>query len=271
MSQRSFVVTASLFALLGACSMGETSSAPATSSPARSVALTVYGAASLKDVLAEVGIAYQAIVPGSMLTIATDSSSTLRTQIEEGAPADVFLSADERNPQALVDAGLADGAAVAIATNLLTIIVPSDNPAGIATPADLAVPEVKVIAAGDEVPVTTYARQVIANLAADPTYPTCFAEAYAANVVSKEDNVKAVVAKIELGEGDAAIVYATDALAASGVATVEIPATMNVAATYAGVVVLSSPRLAEAHAFLDWLAGPAGVATLAGFGFLPPS
>ena len=81
--------------------------------------------------------------------------------------------------------------------------MPTDNPAGIKTPADLARPGVKVIAAGDEVPITKYATQLVANLAKEPGYPADFAAAYAANIVSKEDNVKAVVAKIELGEGDA--------------------------------------------------------------------
>lgn len=270
MSRRRLLATLLLIPLLGACSTSAAATA-ATIGPGKPVQLTVYGAASLKDVLAAVEVAYQAVVPGSTLTIAIDSSSTLRTQIEEGAPADVFLSADERNPQALVDASLSDGTAVAFARNLLTIIVPTDNPAGIATPADLAAAGVKIIAAGEKVPITTYAGQVIANLARDPTYPTGFAEAYAENVASKEENVKAVVAKIELGEGDAAIVYTTDAIAAAGVATVDIPARANVAATYAGVVVGASHRLAEAHAFLGWLVGPAGQATLAGFGFLPPS
>ncbi len=157
------------------------------------------------------------------------------------------------------------------AGNVLTLIVPSDNPANIETPADLARPSIKVVAAGDEVPITMYAEQVIANLATDPGYPAGFATAYAANVVSKEENVKAVVAKIELGEGDAAIVYATDATAAQGVRTIEIPAAANVPATYAGVVVAASTHPDEAHAFLDWLAGPDGLATLKGFGFLPPS
>ena len=95
----------------------------------------------------------------------------------------------------------------------------------------------KIIAAGDEVPITKYATQVVDNLAREPGYPADFAAAYAANVVSREDNVKAVVAKIELGEGDAAIVYVTDAKASTKVATVDIPAGANVPATYAGVVV----------------------------------
>jgi molybdate transport system substrate-binding protein len=205
------------------------------------------------------------------LTIATDASSTLRTQIEQGAPVDVFLSADQTNPTKLVDGGLADGAAVDFAGNLLTVIVPMANPARIATPADLAKPGVKIIAAGADVPITRYASEAVTNLAGLPGYPAGFASAYDARVVSKEDNVKAVVAKVELGEGDAAIVYVTDAKASNKVTTIEIPAAANVPATYAGVVVKASTHAGAAHAFLTWLRGPDGQAILAAFGFLAPS
>jgi molybdate transport system substrate-binding protein len=264
--RRQRLAGAAVLFLIAACS-----SAPGSSPASPSDPLSIYAAASLKDALAEIKPAYEAAVPGMVLTVATDSSSTLRTQIEEGAPADVFLSADQKNPQALVDAGLADGQAVDFAGNLLTIIVPADNPAGIEAPADLGRPGVKVVAAGDEVPITKYATQVIANLAADPASPADFTGAYARNVVSKEENVKAVVAKIELGEGDAAIVYVTDARVSSDVGTIEIPAAANVEATYAGVVVGTSTHTDAARAFLGWLAGPDGAETLAGFGFQPPS
>ena len=184
---------------------------------AAAVDLTIYGAASLKGALEKAKTAYEAAVPGTTLTISTDASSALATKIEQGAPADVFLSADTKNPQELVDKGLTDGPAVDFAGNKLTVIVPADNPAGITTPADLAKAGVKIIAAGDEVPITKYATQLVDNLAKEPGYPADFAAAYAANIVSKEDNVKAVVAKIELGEGDAGIVYVTDAAASTKV------------------------------------------------------
>ena len=110
-------------------------SAPATAAPA---SLTIYGASSLSAVLAKVKTTYEAANPGTTLTISTDSSSALETQIEQGAPADVFLSADTTNPQKLVDKGLAAGGITKFAGNLLTVIVPTGNPAGIQTPADLA-------------------------------------------------------------------------------------------------------------------------------------
>ena len=203
--------------------------------------------------------------------MSTDASSALETKIEQGAPADVFLSADTTNPKKLVDANLTVGPAVNFAGNKLTVIVPTTNPAKITTPADLAKPAIKVIAAGDAVPITKYANQAVANLAKEPGYPADFEAAYKKNIVSKEDNVKAVVAKLELGEGDGAIVYVTDAKASTKVTIVDIPPSANVLATYAGVVVKPSPNPTDAQAFLTWFAGPDGQAILGSLGFLPPS
>ena len=271
--------------ILASCSTGAPASASSpvgsTSSPGASAsgatasgsiaAVTIYGAASLKGVLAKAKTAYEAANPGTTLTISTDSSSALEAKIEQGAPADVFLSADTTNPKKLIDKGLADGAAVTFASNKLTVIVPTPNPAGIKTPADLARAGVKVIAAGEAVPITKYATQLVANLAREAGYPANFVAAYTANIVSREDNASAVLAKIELGEGDAGIVYVTDARASTKVATVDVPAAANVLATYSGVVIKASGSTATARAFVDWLAGPEGRAILSSFGFLPPS
>ena len=258
-----------LAAALIAASCGGGTTTPAPS--ATGTTLTIYGAASLKGVLDRAKAAYETAHPGTTLTISTDSSATLETQIEQGAPADIFLSADVTNPQELVDKGLAAGAAVSFAGNKLTIIFPIANQAGFAAPVDLARIGLKVIAAGDSVPITKYANQLVLRLAGLPGYPSSFAAGYAVNVVSREDNVKAVVAKIELGEGDAGIVYVTDARASTKVTQVPVPDSVNVPATYAGVVVKASPNATAAGAFLAWLAGPDGQAILGSFGFLPPS
>jgi molybdate transport system substrate-binding protein len=246
--------------LAGACSP---SAAPAPTP------LTIYAAASLRGVVEEAKAAYETANPGVRITLSTDSSSALETQIEQGAPADVFLAADVTNPKKLVDQGLAAGEPVTFARNTLTVIVPIANAARIASPADLARTGIKVVAAGDQVPITTYARQLLDNLAKEPGYPADFVARVAANVVSKEDNVKAVVAKIELGEGDAGIVYVTDAQASTKVATVDVPDAANVPATYAAVVVKASKNADAARTFLSWFAGPDGAAILASFGFLP--
>jgi molybdate transport system substrate-binding protein len=250
---------------------GSGQAAPASSSPAdRSIALTVLAAASLRDVLVEVKRAYASIHPDVTLTVTTDSSATLASQIIQGAPADVFLAADATTPQRVVDAGLADGEALPFASNQLAVIVPTDAEDPIRSPADLARPGLKVIAAGPDVPITRYATMLIDGLARTPGYPPRFAAAYAANVVSREDNVKAVVAKIELGEGDAAIVYATDAAASTKVASIPIPDASQVRTIYAGVVLRGSAALDAARVLMDWIRGPDGQAILARAGFQPP-
>jgi molybdate transport system substrate-binding protein len=259
---RNLAVGLAAIALLAACTARP--AAPTSS-------LTIFAAASLKGALEEAKPAFEASHPGMTLTLSTDSSAVLEAQIEQGAPADVFLSADTSNPKKLVDGGVATGDPVAFAGNELAIIVPADNPADVTTPADLARDGLKVIAAGDAVPITAYATELVDNLAAETGYPSGFAAAYTGNIVSREDNVKAVVAKIELGEGDAAIVYVTDAAASTKVERIDVPDAANVQATYAGIVVRASPNQDAAKAFLDWFAGPDGQAILSSFGFLSPS
>lgn len=275
---RAALVATVLAFMVAACANAGTSMLPSEESSAASLAapsaapaeLTIFAAASLKNMLAEAEAAYEAANPGTDLTISTDSSSALETKIEQGAPADVFLSADTTNPQKLIDGGFASGQATPFAGNKLTVIVPTANPAGIQAPADLAKPGLRIIAAGDEVPITKYARQLVENLAKQPNAPVGFAAAYDANVASKEDNVSAIVSKIKLGEGDAGIVYVTDAAASDEVTPIDVPGAANVRATYAGVVVGESPNHDAAAAFLDWLTGPDGEAVLSSFGFLPP-
>ena len=267
---------------VGACSQTGAPMAPLgnAAAPSRShpsspsafpTELTIAAAASLSKALEKVSIAYESAHPGAGMTVSTDSSATLETQIEQGAPVDVFLSADTTNPKKLVEGGFADGDAVVFAGNKLTIITPKDDPGGLTSPFDLAKAGVRIVAAGDDVPITRYATTLVEHLAAAPGAPAGFAAAYDKNVVSKEDNVSAVRSKIELGEGDAAIVYVTDAAASDKVGTIEIPDALNVPASYAGVVVKASAQHAAAHAFLDWLRGPDGRSILDQFGFLPPA
>jgi len=238
--------------------------------PAPRVPVHVYAAASLKAALAAAQAAYEATHSDTTLTISTDSSAALETKIEQGAPADVFLSADMINPQRLLAGGFASGPVVPFASNVLAVIVPAANPANVRSSADLARTGLKIIAAGDNVPITRYASELVANLAKEGGYPANFAASYAGNVVSKEDNVAAVVAKIELGEGDAAIVYSTDAKSSSKVTTIPVPSPANVPATYGGVVVKASTHHETGATFLAWLASADGQAILATFGFQPP-
>jgi molybdate transport system substrate-binding protein len=241
-------------ALLGALVM----LAAAACTPSATGQLTVYAAASMTNVTGPLATAWAADHPAVGLTFATGSSAALRVQIEQGAPADVFLSADLANAQALVDDGLANGPVDSFAGNSLAVVVPAGNPAGIATPADLARPGVCIIAAGPNVPVTVYAEQAVALLAGLRGYGAEFPGRYEANVCSREDNVAAVVGKVQLGEGDAAIVYATDATAATDLTTIPIPAAANVVAEYGAVVVQASSSAGLAGNFLTWLTGEQG-------------
>lgn len=239
------------------------------SSPAAS-SLTVYAAASLGNAINAATAAYTAADPETKFTVSTGSSTALRTQIEQGAKADLLLSADTKNPQALIDGGLADGTATNFAANQLAIVVPKGDPAGLTSPFDLAKDGVKVVAAGDGVPITAYAKTLITNLASQPGAPSDFATKYAANVISQEEDVMSVLTKVELGEADGAIVYVTDAESSDKVDTIPIPDVAQVSTLYSGVVTKASPSTATAHAFLTWLAGADGQKALARFGFSSP-
>jgi molybdate transport system substrate-binding protein len=249
--------------LLAACAAGSTSGISAPHG------VTVFAAASLRDAMGELATAYQA-AGNPALTVSFDSSAALRTQIEQGAPADVLAAADMDNPQRLAAGGHGIRPVVAFATNRLVIVVPADNPASIGSPEDLARDGVRIVAAGEEVPISRYAHEAVTALSGLSGYPADYAAAVDANVVSREDNVRAVLAKVELGEADAAFVYATDARASDAVQVVEVPDEAQVPATYGAVVVASSPRREAAVEFLDWLTGEAGRATMARHGFGPP-
>ncbi len=257
-----------------ASASGPSSVEPSTPAPTPSpvpIELTVFAAASLRAVLDELVPAYEAATPGTTVALATDSSATLAAQIEQGAPADVFLSADSAWPQRLIERGLVAGEARIFATNRPAIIVPATHPTAVDEPVDLAAAGVRIVAAGDGVPITTYAGELVAQLATLPGYPADFATGYTRNVVSREDNVTAVLTKVGLGEGDAGIVYATDATGSIAIETIELPAQVDVTARYAGAVVGASPHQEGARTFLGWLTGPEAQAILASFGFLPPS
>ena len=236
------------------------------------VGLTIYGAASLRDALTAAANDYEVEATNTSLSVGFDASSAIRVQIEQGAEAvDVFASADLTNPQALVDAGLAIGPVTPFARNRLTIVVPADNPAAIRDPRDLARPGIRVVGAGEAVPISRYVDACLGKLAALPGYQAGYAAAVAANVVSREDNVRAALTKVELGEADAAFVYVTDAAASDAIEEVPIPDAANVEAIYGAVAIGASTHPAEAAAFVAWLAGPRGAGVLRQFGFLGPA
>jgi molybdate transport system substrate-binding protein len=213
---------------------------------------TVYAAASLTEI-------FPAIDPDPTYNFA--GSDELATQIREGAPADVYAAASSRYPQELFDEGLVDEP-VTVASNRLVLIVPPDNPAGIEELADVAEPGVQLVIAAEGVPVGDYTRTVLEDLDLAAALD---------NVVSNEDDVKGVVGKISLGEGDAGFVYATDAaVAGDEVTVVELPEGSQPSIEYQIAVVSSSENADGAQAFIDLVLSDEGRAELEAAGFIVP-
>ena len=185
--------------------------------------LTVFAAASLTDAFTEIGKSFETANPGVTVTFNFAGSQALRTQIEEGASVDVFASASGKEMDALVTGKfVADGVKQIFLNNKLVVILPSDNPARLEALEDIAKPGIKLVLAAEEVPVGNYARQALDLMNA--SFGVDFKDKVLANVVSNEDNVKQVVAKVQLGEADAGIVYTSDVVAATDLKTIEIPA-----------------------------------------------
>ncbi len=230
--------------------------------------ISVFAASSLTEVFKTIAADFQKANPGVTVEFNFAASSALATQIEQAAPADVFASADTANMTKLTDKSLIDGAPVTFAKNLPVIVVPADNKAGIATPKDLSKSGVKLVLAAPEVPIGNYARQIIDKLAATPDYGATYKDAALKNLVSNEQNVRAVLTKIELGEADAGIVYKTDALVSKEkVKTVVIPDATNVIAVYPLGVVKATKNKDAAAAFIKFVAGAQGQAALKAAGF----
>ena len=231
--------------------------------------LIVFAAASLTDAFTEMGAAYEAANPGVTVTFSFAGSPILRTQIEEGAAVDVFASANKKEMDALVSSGMVNAEAPkALLTNDLVVILPAANPAGVAQLADLAKPGLKLVLAAEEVPVGNYARQSLEKMNAQ--FGSGFRERVLSNIVSNEDNVRQVLAKVQLGEADAGIVYRSDAVAAPDLKTIEIPTDMNVIAAYPIAPLLGSTHPEAALNFVKFVLSSSGQAILKKWGFAPP-
>src|SRR5262245_32060627 len=236
-----------------------TTAAPATTVPSVSGDITVFAAASLTAAFTEIGDAFMEANPDANVTFNFAASSELVTQIGEGAPADVFASADQNNMTKLTDAGNNGNEPVVFAHNELAIIVAPDNPKGITGVADLANSDLIVVTCAPEVPCGKYAQQVFDNAGVTVTPK------------SLEENVKAVVSKVTLGEADAGIVYVTDVMAAGDDAEgVEIPAEFNVVAEYPIATTKEAANPDGAQAFIDFVLSDAGQAILQSYGFTSP-
>ncbi len=232
--------------------------------------LTIFAAASLTDAFKEMAAQIEPAHPGAKLTFNFAGSPTLRTQLAQGARADVFASADEPNMSGAEQDGTISGAPRIFARNLLVVVVPANNPAGINTLQYLAKPKLKLVLTHKDVPVGNYARQALEKMSQDSAFGDDFAKRVLANLVSEETNVKQVASKVQLGEADAGIVYSTYVTPAirSTVQVIDIPPAFNVIAKYPIAVVKGTRRETGARAFIEYVLSPAGQAILARHGFL---
>ena len=219
----------------------------------------VFAAASLTDAFGELGEAFMVTNPGTDITFNFAASSALAAQITEGAPADVFASADLSSMAQLTDAGGNATDPVVFTTNRAAIIVGAGNPMDITDIADLANEELIVIACAPDVPCGRYAQQILDNAGV------------AAILKSLEENVRAVVTKVTLGEADAGIVYATDVIGATDRADgIKIPDDVNVVAEYPIAVTNVTRNPEVARAFIDFVLSDTGQEILASYGFESP-
>ena len=226
-------------------------------------ALFVYAASSLTEAFGELETTFEASHPGTDVVVTFAGSQVLRLQIEQGAPADVFASANPEHVRALVDSGLVREGHV-FASNELVVIVPSDNPAGIDSFEEL--PRARRLVLGTpEVPVGRYAREALAR--ADVLVRPGFQASVLESLVSEESNVRLARAKVELGEADAAIVYRTDAAGSDRVRTVLIPDGMSVPAEYLIGVVERDGVSPLADAWIEWVLSAEGRSLLERYGF----
>ena len=255
-----------LMALAG-CSSGGSDSQEKT--------LVVFAAASLVEAFREMSGAFKKDHPEVTIILNFAGSQRLRTQLEHGASADVFASADNVQMDRLMESGLLLDQPVIFTTNRMVVIVPESEatdsrPSPVMILEDMATDGVKLVVALPEVPAGFYARTVIENIGADPASEPKYAERVLANIVSMEPNVRSVAQKVALGEADAGIVYWSDAQV-SGVAArvrvLPIPDQVNVAASYPVARLRNSAEPELAEAFIDLLRSPQGQNILLQHGF----
>ena len=253
------IATLSIIGVSCGSDSAKTAATTTQSKPEVSGGITVFAASSLTAAYAEIANAFMTEFPNAKVTLNFGASSDLVTQINEGAPADVYASADQANMKKLTDAAGNAGDPQTFATNSLEIIVGKGNPKGITGVADLAKPGVIFVTCAPEVPIGKYSAQALATAGVTVT------------PASLEQNVKGIVTKVTLGEADAGIVYKTDVTAAGDKAAgVEISAGINVTATYPLVATKASTNPAGAQAFVEFVLGEQGQKIMASYGFTAP-
>jgi molybdate transport system substrate-binding protein len=217
--------------------------------------LIVFAAASLTDAFREIAQEFEASHPGVKIVYNFAGSQALSTQLSEGAKADVFASANMTEMKKIADAKLTGNDSQIFANNRLVVIVPADNPGKLVEPLDLATPGIKLVVAEPAVPVGGYTVSMLEKMSADPDYGTDFGAAVVKNVVSQENNVKAVVAKVSLGEADAGVAYVSDVTpdVADTVKAIQVPDEFNQIAHYPIAVLTGTVNAELAQEYVEFI------------------
>ena len=234
--------------------------------------LAVFAAASLTGAFSEIGELYEDRTDIEV-SINFDGSQALRTQLENGAYADVFASANNMQMNALKDSWMMNNSSIVnFAGNRISLIIPKHNPGGIRNLTDLARPGVKIVMGTKDVPVGDYALQVIARMGRDPQFGPDYEEQVLANVISQETNVNYVVTKVALGEADAGFAYESDIRQdmTARVDKIDIPDEYNIVARYPVGILLQSKYPAESQEFIDLVLSDDGRRILKRYGFTAP-
>ncbi len=232
--------------------------------------LTVFAAASLTDAFNEFATGLETTNPNLDIGIQTAGSQTLVTQLVEGATADVLAIANTSTMDTATESGVVTGDPVTFTGNRLVLVTPQDNPAGIESINDLASDDILLVIANEWVPAGNYARVAFCAWGASGSAPEGFVDNVAANIASEEEDVRNVLAKVQLGEADAGIVYASDAtaseLAGSPLNVIEFPSTVPTRASYP-IAAVNGGQTDLANAFIAAILSPEGQAILARYGF----
>lgn len=261
-----FAVLLLLVGALSACGNGSTSSSSGTPTATLGppVTLNVFAAASLTNAFNTIGKQYHQLHPNVTVTFNYGGSQALATQITQGAPADVFASANQTQMNVVVKGGEVDASTSKVFVhNLLVVIYPKSNPGNITKLQDLANPGLKIVLADKSVPAGQYALDYLSKASADSSFGSSYQANVTKNVVSYETDVETVVTKVAQGEADAGIVYTTDALAnKSQLGEIAIPANLQTEAAYPIAPIKGSKNAATAQQFIDYIFSSDGQAIL---------
>jgi molybdate transport system substrate-binding protein len=236
--------------------------------------IVVFAASSLTDAFKDIAQDFDRTHPAARVVLSFGGSSQLAVQLENGARADVFASADQAQMDAASRANVIPGPVRTFVQNRLVVIAPRENPAGVSSFQDLGRDGLKVIGAQINVPIGAYTQTLLESASAAPGYGSDFSRRVERNIVSREDTVRQIVAKIQLGEGDAAVVYLTDVTPqiADQFVKIALPDALQVIANYP-IAPARGRNPTGGQAFIDYVLADAGQHSLAQWGFLtlPPT